>query len=32
MVKMKDSGYIWIGNVPENWNISKIKYHLKRKE
>lgn len=32
MAKMKDSGYIWIGNIPENWNISKIKYHLKRKE
>lgn len=25
-VKMKDSGVEWIGNIPEHWNLSKIKY------
>jgi type I restriction enzyme, S subunit len=25
-VKMKDSGVKWIGEIPEHWNISKIKY------
>ena len=31
-VKMKNSGMKWIGEVPEHWNISKIKHHLKRNE
>ena len=26
-VKMKDSGIEWIGEVPEHWEISKVKYH-----
>lgn len=25
-VKMKDSGVEWIGEIPEQWNISKLKY------
>lgn len=25
-VKMKDSGVEWIGEIPENWRLSKIKY------
>lgn len=25
---MKDSGIIWLGDIPENWNISKIKYTI----
>ena len=25
-VKMKDSGVDWIGQIPEHWNVSKIKY------
>ncbi|MCZ1183403.1 hypothetical protein EIJ82_17315 [Alkalihalobacillus clausii] len=25
-VKMKDSGVEWIGEIPEHWNISKVKY------
>lgn len=31
-VEMKDSGIEWIGNIPKNWNVDKIKYHLKRNE
>jgi len=31
-VKMKDSGIPWIGKVPNNWGIEKVKYHLMRKE
>ncbi len=27
--KMKDSGIEWIGEIPEEWNIKKIKYILK---
>jgi len=27
--KMKDSGVEWIGEIPENWEISKIKYSFK---
>lgn len=27
MCKMKDSGIEWIGNIPEKWNVSKIKYN-----
>jgi hypothetical protein len=26
MSKMKYSGIEWIGDIPENWNIKKIKY------
>ena len=26
MRDMKDSGYLWIGNIPEDWNISKVKH------
>lgn len=29
---MKDSGIEWIGMIPKNWNVDKIKYHLKRNE
>ena len=31
-VQMKDSGIKWIGNIPCNWNVDKIKYHLRRNE
>lgn len=27
---MKDSGIDWIGNIPQNWDISKVGYILKR--
>lgn len=27
--KMKDSGIEWIGEIPEDWEVSKIKYHFK---
>ena len=26
MRKMKDSGVEWIGEIPEKWNVSKMKY------
>ena len=26
MRKMKDSGIPWIGEIPEEWNIIKLKY------
>lgn len=29
--KMKDSGIEWIGKIPENWMISKLKYFIKVK-
>lgn len=32
MPEMKDSGIEWIGMIPKNWNVDKIKYHLKRNE
>ena len=32
MAEMKDSGIEWIGMIPKNWNVDKIKYHLKRNE
>lgn len=32
MREMKDSGIEWIGEIPEEWKIDKIKYHLKRNE
>lgn len=30
--EMKDSGIEWIGEIPNNWRIDRIKYHLKRNE
>ena len=30
--EMKDSGIEWIGEIPKDWNVDKIKYHLKRNE
>lgn len=32
MEEMKDSGIEWIGNIPKDWHIDKLKYHLKRNE
>ncbi len=32
MRKMKDSGIEWIGEIPANWNVDKIKFHLRRNE
>lgn len=29
---MKDSGITWIGKIPENWKISKVKYNFYRKK
>ncbi|MCR5227304.1 MAG: restriction endonuclease subunit S [Eubacterium sp.] len=29
---MKDSGIEWIGEIPANWNVDKIKFHLRRNE
>ena len=29
--KMRDSGIPWIGEVPEGWEFSKIKYHCTMK-
>ena len=26
--KMKDSGVVWIGEIPEDWNLKKLKYNL----
>ena len=28
MREMKDSGVKWIGEIPEDWKISKVKYHV----
>jgi type I restriction enzyme S subunit len=28
-VKMKDSGIEWLGEIPEHWEVKKLKYHLK---
>lgn len=28
-VKMKNSGIEWIGEIPEHWNVSKVKYELR---
>lgn len=30
--EMKDSGIEWIGEIPKDWKVDKIKYHLKRNE
>lgn len=32
MREMKDSGIDWIGAIPFQWSIDKLKYHLKRNE
>lgn len=32
MREMKDSGIEWIGQIPLDWKVDKIKYHLKRNE
>lgn len=29
---MKDSGIEWLGNVPENWNVTKLKFIIKELE
>lgn len=31
-VTMKDSGVEWIGNIPENWSVDKVKFHLQTHE
>lgn len=30
--KMKDSGVEWIGETPENWNVTKFKYVMKKEK
>ena len=30
--EMKDSGIEWIGEIPKEWNVAKVKYHLHRNE
>lgn len=32
MREMKDSGIEWIGEIPVNWEVDKLKFHLKRNE
>lgn len=32
MREMKDSGIAWIGNIPSNWKLSKIKYMTTQRE
>lgn len=32
MREMKDSGFEWIGKIPANWEVDKLKFHLKRNE
>lgn len=32
MPEMKDSGIEWVGQIPQKWQVSKIKYHLRRNE
>ena len=32
MGNMKDSGIEWIGYIPKEWQVDKLKYHLKRNE
>ena len=32
MREMKDSGYEWIGKIPVDWRVDKLKFHLKRNE
>ena len=31
-VEMKDSGIEWIGEIPQDWEVEKIKYNLRRNE
>lgn len=30
--EMKDSGIEWIGDIPKDWEVDRIKYHFKRNE
>ena len=32
MSEMKDSGIEWIGKIPKDWDVQKVKFHLQRKE
>lgn len=32
MREMKDSGIEWIGDIPKDWEVAKIKYNLRRNE
>lgn len=32
MREMKDSGIEWIGEIPQDWEVAKIKYNLRRNE
>lgn len=32
MVKMKDSGIEWIGEIPEDWKVTKVKHHFNNKK
>ena len=32
MREMKDSGFEWMGEIPVNWEVDKLKFHLKRNE
>ena len=32
MREMKDSGAKWIGDIPKDWGVDKLKFHLKRNE
>ena len=32
MGNMKESGIEWIGDIPKEWKVDKLKYHLKRNE
>ena len=31
-VEMKDSGIEWIGKIPKDWKVEKVKFHLLRRE
>ena len=30
--EMKDSGVEWIGEIPKNWNVQRVKMHLYEKK
>ena len=32
MMKMKDSDVEWIGKIPENWEMRRLKYTLKERK
>jgi len=32
MREMKNSGMVWIGEIPNHWKVEKFKYHMKRNE